>query len=186
MLSHPFGEGKLRKKQVEQTAYSEDEIYDFLKKSITASGAWLQRDCFSVKESHITLSVPNVTVEKTVLSMHIERRLEEITGRRYHLECTCPEGDCELKALEELIESEESVFSEGIKIQTPVEKEEAKSNEAYRFGKDKFDSPTSLVDCRIGESVTITGSVFELDQRPIKTTKPCLSSPFTTERTAPM
>lgn len=158
------------KKQVERTAYSEDEIYDFLKKSITASGAWLQRDCFSINESRITLTVPNATVEKTVLSMHIERRLEEITGRRYGFECICPEGDCELKALDELIESEESVFNDGIKVKMPEAKEKAK-DEAYRFGKNKFQPPTPLVHCRIGETVTITGSVFDFDERPIKNDK---------------
>ena len=111
-----------REKQAERAAYTEDEIYNFLKASITASDAWLERDCFVMKESRITLHVPNATVEKTVLSMHIESRLEEITGRRYFLECACPDGDCELKALDELIESEESVFSDGIKIEAPVAK----------------------------------------------------------------
>ena len=136
------------KKQTERAVYTEDEIFNFLKTSITASDAWLERDCFTMKESHITLHVPNATVEKTVLSMHIEGRLEEITGRRYRLECACPEEDCELKALDELIESEESVFSDGIKIEAPVAKEKAKSDEAYRFGKNKFEPPTPLVDER--------------------------------------
>lgn len=160
-----------REKQAERAVYTEDEIYNFLKASITASDAWLERDCFIMKESRITLHVPNATVEKTVLSMHIESRLEEITGRRYFLECACPDGDCELKILDELIESEESVFSDGIKIEAPVAKEKAKSDEVYRFGKNKFEPPTPIVDCRVGETVTITGSVFDFDERPIKNDK---------------
>ncbi|MFR9296431.1 MAG: hypothetical protein ACLVLI_01805, partial [Aedoeadaptatus pacaensis] len=87
-------------KKKELPSYTEDEIFDFLKTSIISSGAWLERGCFSLKESHITLQVPNATVEKTVLSMGIESRLEEITGRHYFLECCCSEEGCELKALE--------------------------------------------------------------------------------------
>lgn len=163
-------------KKKEPTSYTEDEIYDFLKTSIISSGAWLERGCFSLKESRITLQVPNATVQKTVLSMGIESRLEEITGRHYFLECACSEDGCELKALNEVIESEESVFCNDFKLETPAAAQEPGKNEdeVYSFGKNKFEAPTPLNQCSLGETVTITGSVFDFDARPIKNDKTLL------------
>lgn len=158
-----------KKREIKE--YSEDEIFHFLKTSIISSEAWLERACFSMNENRITLKVPNATVEKTLQSMEIENRLEEFTGTHYFLECDCAAGECEFKVLEEMIESEESVFCDDIKIETLPVKDRDKDDEVYHFGKNKFEAPTPLAQCRVGEMVTIMGSVFDFDERPVKNDK---------------
>ncbi len=161
------------KKKKDPVSYSENEIFDFLKTSIPSSEAWLTRENFSLKESRITLHVPNTTVERSVLSMEIEQRLEEITGQHYFLDCLCLEETCKLQTLDAIVESEESVFCDDFKSDPPMQRVEANEGEEepYLYGKDTFEAPTSLNRCKNGEIVTIIGSIFDRDRRPIKNDK---------------
>lgn len=152
---------------------SSEDILEFLRGRIASSQAWLDANSCKIEKDSITLRVPNVTMERNIAALSLEAELEKISGHSYRICCKVEEAEAEIEALCSQMDDEESEFCARYQAEAAkFEKQEAAQiEENYIFGKDNFDAPMPLSDCRGGETVTVAGQVFQTDRRNIKNNK---------------
>ena len=163
---------KEAKKEVKEM--TQDELFRWILDRLPSSSAWFNETSFSLESRSLTIRVPNHTVEKNILSLKLDQLLLKETGEFYQVNCQCEGNECELKELSQLIDEEEVVFRETFE-ETAVRIEQVDSGKeekgVYIYGKDKFEGVIPLSQCRVGETVTISGTIFAVDSRPIKNDK---------------
>lgn len=155
-------------------AMDREALYEFVKKHLASSDAWFDEGCFELDAKTLTIRVPNTTVEKNIYSLKLDQLLYRETGESYQVSCHLKEKTCTLNELTEKIDTEEIAFRANFEREITRPNKNAASEKGqgpYIYGKNKFDDITPLDRCRPGEMVTVTGSVFAVDSRPIKNNK---------------
>lgn len=163
-----------KKETKEKRQMTEGELFQWILKHLPSGEGWLSEESFTLESGSLTIRVPNHTVERNIQSLKLDQLLLKETGEMYHIRCECDDNGFELHELSQLIDEEELEFRETFEetvIRTAETSIQEDKKTVYTFGKNKFEGIVPLSQCQVGETVTISGTVFAVDSRPIKNDK---------------